>query len=120
MKFNNLRFLIDVGVGIKVEEWLQEHGFDTNTIRNINIRMADKEILKLAVAEKRVVVTMDKDFGELIYNSKLPHSGVLLLRLEGANSDKKVEIVGNIVKNYADMLTNSFSVFKDGRLRIRK
>jgi len=51
--------------------------------------MADLNILALAVREKRMVVTMDKDFGELVYRSREPHAGVLLLRLEEARSAEK-------------------------------
>ncbi len=75
-----------------VERWLQKHGYDIKNVRDIDPRMIDKEILKMAVSEKRMVITMDKDFGELVYNSGLPHAGVLLLRLEEATSDEKVQL----------------------------
>lgn len=59
-----LKFLADVGVGKKVERWLVNQGYDTTSVRDIDPRFSDKEILKIAVSEKRMVVTMDKDFGE--------------------------------------------------------
>lgn len=111
---------MDVGVGKKVEKWLREHGYNVKCVRDINPRMSDKEILKIAVSEKRIVITMDKDFGELIYNSGLPHGGVLLLRLEDATSDNKVEIVSKIMEKYSDRLMDAFSVFKNGKIRIKK
>ncbi len=80
-----LKFLVDVGVGQKVERWLSDNGYNTKNVRDLDPRMLDKHILKIAVAEKRMVITMDKDFGELVYNSGLPHGGVLLLRIEDAN-----------------------------------
>ena len=116
----DLKFLVDVGVSKKVEKWLQEHGYDTKSIREINARMLDKEILQIAASEGRMVVTMDKDFGELVYNSGLPHGGVLLLRLEDTSSDKKVEMVEKILAQFSDRILSKFSVFKDGKLRIRK
>lgn len=81
--------------------------------------MSDKEILKIAVSEGRMVITMDKDFGELVYNSGLPHAGVLLLRLDAESSSEKVKIVENILRKYSDKLFNKFCVYKDGKLRIR-
>ena len=120
MEQENLKFLIDVGVDKKVERWLSNQGYDTTSVRDIDPRLPDKEILKIAVSEKRMVVTMDKDFGELSYNSGLLHGGVLLLRLDDAKSDEKVKIVENILVKYADKLPNKFCVYKDGRLRIRK
>ena len=120
MEQKSLKFLVDVGVSKKVERWFLNQGYDIKSVRDINPRMLDKEILRIAVSEKRMVITMDKDFGELVYNSGLPHAGVLLLRLEEATSDEKVEIVKNILEKYSDKLLNNFCVFKDWRLRIRK
>ncbi|MFO0795028.1 MAG: DUF5615 family PIN-like protein [Candidatus Brocadiaceae bacterium] len=120
MEQKNLKFLVDVGVGKKVEKWLINQGYDTKSVRDIDPHLPDKEILKIAVSEKRMVVTMDKDFGELIYNSGSFHGGVLLLRLEDAKSDEKVKVVENILVKYAGKLLNKFCVYKDGRLRIRK
>ena len=120
MKHSGLRLLVDVGVGKKVKKWLQEYGCDVKSIRDINPQMSDKEILKAAVSEKRLVITMDTDFGELVYNSGLSHAGVLLLRLEDATSDQKIDVVSKIMEKYSDRLIEAFSVFKNGRLRIRK
>jgi predicted nuclease of predicted toxin-antitoxin system len=120
MSQKKLKFLVDVGVGRKVEVWLLRNGYDIKAVRDINPKMKDDKILRLAVFEKRMVITMDKDFGELVYNSGLPHSGVLLLRLEGAKSDEKVKTMEKILKEYSDKLLNNFCVFEHGRLRIRK
>jgi len=88
--------------------------------REIDPRMEDEKILDIAVSEKRMLITMDKDFGELVYNSGLSHSGVLLLRLEDAKADKKVETVERILTQHSNKLLNSFCIFQDGRLRIRR
>jgi len=115
-----LKFLVDVGVSRKVEQWLRKHGYDIKSVRDIDPRMSDKGILKMAASERRMVITMDKDFGELVYNSGLPHGGVLLLRLEEARSDEKVKIIDRILERYSDKLSDNFCVFKDGKLRVRK
>ena len=120
VKQKSLKFLVDVGVSIKVERWLINHGYDTKSVRDINPQMLDEEILRIAVSEKRMVITMDKDFGELVYNSGLPHTGVLLLRLEEAASEEKVKVIENILGKYSNNLLNKFCVFKDEKLRIRK
>ena len=120
MKQKSLKFLIDVGVGKKVEKWFVNQGYDIKCVRDIDPRMLDKEILKIAVSEKRMVITMNKDFGELVYNSGLLHAGVLLLRLEDAESNEKVKVVEKILEKYSEKLLNKFCVFKDDKLRIRK
>ena len=62
----DIQFITDVGVGKRVENFLQSLGYDVLCIRDINPQMTDFAILELAVSEERVVVTMDKDFGELV------------------------------------------------------
>ena len=66
-----------------------------------------------------MVITMDKDFGELVFRSGQPHNGVLLLRLEDATGMEKAEIVKMILENYSSEMEGKFCVFMNGRLRIR-
>jgi len=82
--------------------------------------MTDDEILRIAVSENRMVIAMDKDFSELVYNSGLPHHGVLLLRLEDATGDEKVKIVEEILAQYSDKLSLKFCVYQQGKFRIKK
>jgi len=120
MSRSSLKFLIDVGVSKKVEEWLLEKEYDMKAVRDIDSGMSDREVLKIAVHENRMVITMDKDFGELVYNSNLAHSGVLLLRLEDANANEKVRTIEKILTKYQSKLSNNFCVYQHGKLRIRK
>ena len=115
-----IRFIVDMGVSKKVEDWLSKNDYDIKAIRDINPRMRDIDVLRLAVTEKRMVITMDKDFGELVFNSGLNHYGVLLLRLEDANSDKKVKTIQEILEKHEDKLQNNFCVYQNEKLRIRK
>lgn len=85
-----LKLLIDVNVGFLVETWLRENGYDISSVRDLDPTQPDNEILSKAVAEQRIVITLDKDFGELVYKSRLPHAGVLLLRLDTATSREKL------------------------------
>ena len=115
-----LKFLVDVGVSRKVEEWLMTNDFDVKAVRDIDPCMSDEKVLLKAVAERRVVMTMDKDFGELVYNSGKSHAGVLLLRLESAKSAEKLKVVKKIINNYSQLLSNRFCVYQNGRIRVRK
>jgi predicted nuclease of predicted toxin-antitoxin system len=67
-----------------------------------------------------MVVTMDKDFGELVYRSGKKHAGVLILRLEDATGDEKVEVVKKILNEHQDKMQNRFCVYQAGRLRIAR
>lgn len=114
-----MKILTDVGVGKAVENYLQQEGHDVLAVRDIDPDMPDDDILALAVQEQRLVITMDKGFGELVYHSGQPHAGVLLLRLEDARSDEKVGVVKEIFAYHAVNLPKHFSVYQNGRLRIR-
>jgi predicted nuclease of predicted toxin-antitoxin system len=119
MESRDIKFLIDVGVGKKVEDFLSNEGFNVKAVRDINSKMKDKEVLDLAVFENRMIITMDKDFGELVYKSKLTHNGILVLRIEDANIGEKIKIVSGIISNYLDEIKDCFCIFYKGKLRIR-
>ena len=116
---SKLKFLVDVGVGKKVEQWLRDNGYDVKTVRDVNPKAKDSEILSLAVSDARMVITMDKDFGELVYNSGKSHSGVIILRLEDADGDKKAKVIKKILYEHSDKIQNRFCVFQEGKLRIK-
>ena len=111
--------LTDVGVGKTAEDRLRAAGYDVRAVRDVDPRMDDADILRWAVREQRLVVTMDKDFGELVYRSGHPHAGVLLLRLENATGDVKARVLTEIFAQHLPQLAGRFSVYQDGRLRIR-
>jgi predicted nuclease of predicted toxin-antitoxin system len=114
-----MRLLVDVSAGLAIAEVLRTLGHDVVSVRDRDARMADVDILAWAVAESRLVVTMDKDFGELVYHAGQPHSGVLLLRLEDARIPEKERVTLEIFTRYGDQLPGRFAVYQDGRLRIR-
>jgi len=115
----HLKLLIDVGGGKAVENCLKTQGHDVLPVRDLDPRVPDLNILTLAVREERMVAIMDKDFGELVYRSRQPHAGVLLLRLEAARSDGKVAVVEEIFREYEKQLLGNFTVYQSGHLRIR-
>ena len=120
MNPKKIKFIVDMGVSKKVEDCLLKNDYDIKAIRDIDPGMRDIDVLRLAVTEKSMVITMDKDFGELVFNSGVNHYGVLLLRLEDANSDKKVKTIQEILEKYEDKLQNNFCVYQNEKLRIRK
>ena len=114
-----LRFLVDVGVGKLAERHLAQAGYDVKSVRDVDPFMTDPEILQLAKREQRVVITMDKDFGEYVIRSGAGHYGVLLLRMEDANGERKADVLTRIVVEHDDNLAGRFTVYQRGRLRIR-
>ena len=115
-----MRFVIDVGVGRSVEVQLAADGHEVLPVRNRDPHLADREILRWAVQEQAIVVTMDKDFGDLIWKERLPHTGVILLRMEDATGPEKADAMRRIVQEFGAELPMHFTVFKNDRLRISR
>ena len=115
----SLKFIVDVGVGRSIEEWLKSQDFKVLTIGSINPEMADSQIMQLANLEDGVIITMDKDFGELVFKENNSHKGILLLRLEDAVSEEKLAAIQNIIPEHLEKLKNNFSVYQNGKLRTR-
>jgi predicted nuclease of predicted toxin-antitoxin system len=76
-----MKFIVDECTGPRVANWLTTVGYDVLSISPDKKGISDKEILKIAVGEIRILITNDKDFGELIFKQKLSHCGVIFLRL---------------------------------------
>ena len=114
-----MKLLVDVGVGKAVERWLANQGMDVAAVRDLDPHMTDVAILAWAAREQRLVITMDKDFGELAVHQAKLQAGVLLLRLGDAPSEEKVLVVQRIFELHSEVLPDHFCVYQNGRLRVR-
>ena len=80
--------------------------------------ITDISVLSIAIEKQALLITEDKDFGELVFRLKLPHTGVLLIRIEEANH-KLSSVVAGIKEHYEEMITK-FSVINHNKLRIKE
>lgn len=110
-------FIVDAGVGKIIENWLLSEGYSIYSVISLNPEISDSEIISLASESNSVIITMDKDFGELVYNRNFVHKGILLLRLEDAVAEEKLASIQNIIPEHIDKLKNKFSVYQNGKLR---
>ena len=76
--------------------------------------------MKKASNEKVLLITEDKDFGELVFRLKLHHSGILLLRFFNIEINIQNKKVLEILKKHGKELLNNFSTLTESRLRIRQ
>jgi len=74
-----LRLLLDENIGMRVYEELRRRGFNVQSIMLERRGAEDVEIIEVAKAHNKVIVTMDKDFGYLAISQSPP--GLVLLRL---------------------------------------
>lgn len=99
-----MKFIVDECTGPTVAKWLINVGYDVLSISLDRRGISDKEILKIAVDEERILITNDKDFGELIFKEKLPHRGVVFLRLANETATNKVFVLKNLLQNHIRMI----------------
>lgn len=78
-----------------------------------------QEVLELANRQEAVLLTADKDFGELLFRQGAIHQGVVLLRLAGLPPAQKAEIVGRAFAAYGPQMQGRFAVIEPSNLRIR-
>jgi len=114
-----MEFIVDESTGTAVVEYLRSAGHDVLAVYETMPQADDSDILARAVSEERIVVTNDKDFGELVFRSGQAHHGVLLLRLHDESAANRVRVVKAVLEQYADRLAGSFTVATDGSIRIR-
>ncbi len=78
-----LRFLLDENVDYRLASFLTQLGHQVTVISyDYPYGIEDQHILALAFQERRILLTNEKDFGELIFLQNLPHQGVILFRLK--------------------------------------
>ncbi|MBS3088553.1 DUF5615 family PIN-like protein [Candidatus Pacearchaeota archaeon] len=115
-----MRFLVDECSGSKVFEMLKEKGYDAKFVSEIMSGASDEEVLEFAEKENRILITNDKDFGELIFRLRMPSSGVILFRLNLDTSKQKIKYLSYLLENFQDKLQENFVVITEGQVRIRK
>ena len=81
-----MQFIVDESTGAAVVAYLRGAGHDVVAVAEIMRQAADDSILELALSQGRILITNDKDFGELVFRSGQSHHGVLLLRLRDDSS----------------------------------
>jgi len=89
---------------------LRDEGHDAVAVVEVMPEADDKEILDHAVAEGRIVVTNDKDFGELVFRSGWEHRGVVLLRLRDERAENKARIMKIVLARVGERLRNHYIV----------
>ena len=78
----------------------------------------DEVVLAWAESERRILITDDKDFGELIFRMDRPTTGVVLSRTSTPNSRRRVRILFDVIKNLG--LEDNFTTVTENRIKTRK
>jgi predicted nuclease of predicted toxin-antitoxin system len=114
-----MNLLADESVDQPIVAGLRQQGHAVAYVAEFTAGVTDDEVLDQANASGSVLVTCDKDFGELVYRQGRAHAGILLVRLAGLSAQEKTAAVCDAVRDHGGELVGAFSVLSPGQLRIR-
>jgi predicted nuclease of predicted toxin-antitoxin system len=117
-----MRFLADMGVAMRVVEWLRDQGYDARHLREEELqRLPDDQIFRKAVAENRVVLTLDLHFGEIVAFSGQQNVSVVLFRLQNTRTPHVIDRLRVVLQEALSALEQgAIVVVEESRFRIRR
>ena len=112
-------FLADEYVDQSIVDRLRVDGHEVLSVAELEPSIPDDAVLSLASERQSLLLTADKDFGDLVFRQRRVNAGVVLLRLEGLSSSTKALIVSAAVLEHGAKLLDAFTVISPGIVRIR-
>ncbi len=109
----------DESVDFGIVKVLRQKGYNVVSILEEFQGITDKEVLRIAIKCKALLLTEDQDFGELTYRLNFSHNGVFLIRLYDMNRSERINLVVNTLVAHLDKLENRFTVLNKKGIRIK-
>jgi predicted nuclease of predicted toxin-antitoxin system len=114
-----VNLVADESLDRQIVERLRRDGHTVSYIAEMEPGVVDETVLHLANREQALLLTADKDFGELVFRQHRLTTGVVLLRLAGLAPDRKASLVARALAEHSPRLVGAFTVITPGRIRIR-
>ncbi len=114
-----MKFVADECCDEPIVDSLRSDGHDVVYIREIAQGSDDETVLDLAASQERILLTEDKDFGELAVRLGYPAYGILLIRMSPADSAAKLDRIRKVLEAQSDRLVGSFVVVDEAKARFR-
>jgi predicted nuclease of predicted toxin-antitoxin system len=107
------------GVDHPIVERLRADGHDVLAVAEMAPSIPDETVLVRANQRGDLLLTVDKDFGELVFRQHRVTAGVVLIRLAGLSAGAKAGIVSEAIHDHGTELLHAFTVISPGMIRIR-
>jgi predicted nuclease of predicted toxin-antitoxin system len=114
-----MNLVADESVDLQVVQRLRSDGHDVLYVAELAPGISDDQVLAVANERNALLLTADKDFGELVFRLCRIASGVLLIRLPGLSSTLKAEIVSRALDDHGASVWNAFTVVMPSMVRVR-
>jgi predicted nuclease of predicted toxin-antitoxin system len=115
-----VRYLADESVGQSIVDALRGAGYEVDSIAELSLGASDLDVLARASRQSSVLITEDKDFGELVFRRKQPNPSVVLLRLSGLTRQRRIAIAVQVFADRAADFAGAFTVVTDAGVRVRR
>jgi len=114
-----MNLLADESVDSPIVARLRADGHEVEYVAEVSPGTADALVLNRANGIGALLVTADKDFGELVFRLRKAAYGVVLVRLAGLSPFLKAQIVAEALRTHGEEMLRAFSVITPGTVRIR-
>jgi predicted nuclease of predicted toxin-antitoxin system len=114
-----MNFFADESVDHPIVERLRVDGHDVLAVAEMAPSISDETVLARANERGDLLLTADKDFGELVFRQHRVTAGVALIRLAGLSAEAKAGIVSAVIRDHGAELLHAFTVISPGMVRIR-
>jgi len=115
-----VRWLADECVAAALVVSLRQQGHDVVYMAEAEPSSPDSEIVSRARRENRILLTEDKDFGELIFRWRNAVPGLVLLRIESEARSQKWARLAAAIDRYGETLFGRYTVIEEIRFRSRR
>ena len=115
-----MRFLADESCDFAVVRSLKDAGHDVVAVAEMLRGATDEAVVDLAASERRILITEDKDFGQLVFAAARANSGVIFVRFPVTARNSLAATVLELVSSRADSLYSCFVVVEPGRIRVTR
>ncbi len=111
-----MKFLADEDVPYNNVKFLRANDADIISILDVQRSLKDKEVLEYAKKEKRILITFDKDFIELVINQNIKSYGIILLRISPKSEAYVQSVLEYLVKEKYKELENTLTIVWEDRI----
>ena len=115
-----MKILADESVDAPIVVRLRAEGHDIESVAEMAPGISDDVVLDSANARGAILLTADKDFGELVFRLHRVTQGVILIRLAGLSLSLKGRIVSGALRSHSQDMQHHFTVIEPASVRFRR
>lgn len=115
-----MNFCAEESVDAPIVARLRQDGYTVFAVAETSPGITDEAVLQWANQAQALLLTADKDFGEMVYRQQRHTHGIILIRLAGLTMPQKNELVASILREHWAELPQAFAVITPGLFRIRR